>query len=130
MDGASLLDESPQVFLTSVSLGTVPLQKKPSLFAEGKEESSVDTRCLLATAVITLFSVSNKEVHHGGSGFLEVCGLITRAACLEFAFMFENSAKGKAREVWTGISLGWGGCLLSIVYEETLEYGQKRWLRG
>lgn len=65
-DGASLLDKSPQVLLTSLSLGTVPLEKKPSLFAEGKEESSVDARCLLATAVITLFSVSNKEVLHGG----------------------------------------------------------------
>lgn len=41
--------------------GTVPLQKKPSLFAEGKEESSVDARCLLATAVITLFSEPSTE---------------------------------------------------------------------
>jgi hypothetical protein len=53
---------SPQVLFTSVSLGTLPLQKQPSLFTEGKEETSVDAGCLLATAVITLFSVSNKEV--------------------------------------------------------------------
>lgn len=41
--------------------GTMPLQKQPSLFDEGKEETSVDARCLLATAVITLFSEPSTE---------------------------------------------------------------------
>ncbi|KAK7811116.1 hypothetical protein U0070_016056 [Myodes glareolus] len=41
--------------------GSVPLQKHPSLFAEGKEETSVDARCLLATAVITIFSEPSAE---------------------------------------------------------------------
>lgn len=85
--------------LTSVSLGTMPLQKQPSLFDEGKEETSVDARCLLATAVITLFSVSNKGAHHGGSVFLTMGGLKIWAVCPEGTCVSENSARGKARGV-------------------------------
>uniref|UniRef100_A0A5F9D265 Exosome complex component 10 n=1 Tax=Oryctolagus cuniculus TaxID=9986 RepID=A0A5F9D265_RABIT len=36
--------------------GSVPVQKEASLFPDQKEETSLDTQCLIATAVITLFS--------------------------------------------------------------------------
>uniref|UniRef100_A0A8C6S5M6 Exosome complex component 10 n=1 Tax=Nannospalax galili TaxID=1026970 RepID=A0A8C6S5M6_NANGA len=42
-------------------VGSVPVRKQPSLFADGREEPSLDTRCLLATAVITLFSEPSAE---------------------------------------------------------------------
>ncbi|GAB1289245.1 Exosome component 10 [Apodemus speciosus] len=47
----------PDNYPITPTSGTVPPQKQPSLFTEGKEETSVDAECLLATAVITLFSV-------------------------------------------------------------------------
>nr|XP_048317641.1 exosome component 10 [Myodes glareolus] len=51
----------PDNYLITPTDGSVPLQKHPSLFAEGKEETSVDARCLLATAVITIFSEPSAE---------------------------------------------------------------------
>ncbi|NP_001411930.1 exosome complex component 10 isoform 5 [Mus musculus] len=51
----------PDNYQNTSTDGTLPLQKQPSLFTEGKEETSVDAGCLLATAVITLFSEPNTE---------------------------------------------------------------------
>ncbi|OBS75485.1 hypothetical protein A6R68_14012 [Neotoma lepida] len=51
----------PDNYLITPTNGSVPLQKQPSLFAEGKEETSLDARCLLATAVITVFSEPSAE---------------------------------------------------------------------
>jgi hypothetical protein len=48
--------------LPSVPLGSVPAQKQASLFADRKEETLLDSKCLLATAIITLFNVSNRTL--------------------------------------------------------------------
>lgn len=47
--------------LTSIPLGPAPAQKHTGLFPGGgeEEEALLDTKCLIATAVITLFNVSN-----------------------------------------------------------------------
>ncbi|XP_076789859.1 exosome complex component 10 isoform X2 [Arvicanthis niloticus] len=81
--------------------GTVPLQKKPSLFAEGKEESSVDARCLLATAVITLFSDG------------EYCSCTRPAgaagnAAIERPFTGEESRTVEGEPKSTGVSVNHG----------------------
>uniref|UniRef100_A0A8C9ALE5 Exosome complex component 10 n=1 Tax=Prolemur simus TaxID=1328070 RepID=A0A8C9ALE5_PROSS len=47
------------------SFRSVPLQKQVSLFPDQKEETSLDTRCLLATAVITLFNEPSEENGQG-----------------------------------------------------------------
>lgn len=50
--------------------GSVPVQKEASLFPDQKEETSLDTQCLIATAVITLFSEPSAE--ENGKGPLTV----------------------------------------------------------
>uniref|UniRef100_A0A8I6AK66 Exosome complex component 10 n=1 Tax=Rattus norvegicus TaxID=10116 RepID=A0A8I6AK66_RAT len=73
--------------------GTMPLQKQPSLFDEGKEETSVDARCLLATAVITLFSVSNKGAHHVPlTGKVLLLAFAMTVSLLQFLPSLENKA--------------------------------------
>lgn len=44
------------------AIGSVPAQKRPNLFTARKEETLLDPRCLLATAVITLFNVSDRKL--------------------------------------------------------------------
>ncbi|XP_006145397.1 exosome component 10 isoform X1 [Tupaia chinensis] len=46
--------------------GSVPVQKQTSLFPDQKEETLLDTGCLIATAVITLFSEPNVEENEKG----------------------------------------------------------------
>lgn len=50
--------------LVSVPLGPVPVQRQASLFPEVREEEDavLGTKCLIATAVITLFNVSNEDI--------------------------------------------------------------------
>ncbi|XP_012662705.1 exosome component 10 [Otolemur garnettii] len=50
--------------------GSVPFQKQASLFPDQKEETSLDTRCLVAAAVITLFNEPSAE--ENGKGPLTV----------------------------------------------------------
>ena len=46
--------------LTSLPVGPVPVRKQEGLpTAQEEEEALPDTGCLIATAVITLFNVSN-----------------------------------------------------------------------
>lgn len=101
----------------------MPLQKQPSLFAEGKEETSVDARCLLATAIITIFSVSNKKIHQGDSGSWGWVLLSHGLSVWRCAYPFETSARSKARERCG--SWGGGGYLMLTGCEEALEEGLK-----
>lgn len=50
--------------LISVPLGPMPVQKQANLFPEVREEEDalLGTKCLIATAVITLFNVSSGDV--------------------------------------------------------------------
>ncbi|XP_037684464.1 exosome component 10 [Choloepus didactylus] len=51
----------PDGFALTPANGPVPVQKQASLFCDQKEEPSVDNICLIATAVITLFSEPSAE---------------------------------------------------------------------
>uniref|UniRef100_A0A8C5KME2 Exosome complex component 10 n=1 Tax=Jaculus jaculus TaxID=51337 RepID=A0A8C5KME2_JACJA len=51
----------PDNYPISPTAVSVPVQKQPSLFTEENEETCLDTKCLLATAVITLFSEPSAE---------------------------------------------------------------------
>lgn len=120
---------SPQVLFTSVSLGAVPLQKQPSLFTEGKEETPVDAGCLLATAVITLFSVSNKEVPTVVQPSSCCVVLSHGLSAWSVHAHLRTVPKVKLERCGQGAFYR-AGCLVSTAGEETLEYGQKRCLRG
>lgn len=60
-EGAWCSIQEALTVLTSIPLGPVPAQKQTGLFPGGREEEEalLDTKCLIATAVITLFNVSN-----------------------------------------------------------------------
>lgn len=110
-----------------MSLGSVPLQKQPTLLAESEEETSVVARCLLATAVITIFSVSSKKIHQGDSGSWGWVLLSHGLSAWRCAYPSETSARRKARERCGSqcVCGGRGGYLLSTGCEETLEEGLK-----
>nr|XP_020024188.1 exosome component 10 isoform X2 [Castor canadensis] len=51
----------PDSSLITSTVGSVPAQKQASLFADRKEETLLDSKCLLATAIITLFNEPSAE---------------------------------------------------------------------